>query len=64
MTSTLMDHDRRLVSGSPERCDMIGARCSNQFKAPVAQLDRAPAFEAVGRGFEPLRARQYFRVEF
>jgi hypothetical protein len=26
--------------------------------APVAQLDRASAFEAAGRGFEPLRARQ------
>jgi hypothetical protein len=26
--------------------------------APVAQLDRAPDFESVGRGFEPLRARQ------
>ncbi len=25
--------------------------------APVAQLDRAPDFESVGRGFEPLRAR-------
>ena len=27
--------------------------------APVAQLDRALAFEATGRGFESLRARQY-----
>ena len=26
--------------------------------APVAQLDRAPDFESVGRGFESLRARQ------
>ena len=26
--------------------------------APVAQLDRAPGFESVGRGFESLRARQ------
>ena len=25
--------------------------------APVAQLDRAPDFESVGRGFKPLRAR-------
>jgi hypothetical protein len=25
--------------------------------APVAQLDRAPDFESVGRGFESLRAR-------
>lgn len=28
------------------------------FLAPVAQLDRAPDFESVGRGFESLRARQ------
>ena len=28
------------------------------LKAPVAQLDRAPDFESVGRGFESLRARQ------
>ena len=27
-------------------------------RAPVAQLDRATDFESVGRGFEPLRARQ------
>lgn len=27
------------------------------YKAPVAQLDRAPDFESVGRGFESLRAR-------
>ena len=27
-------------------------------QAPVAQLDRAPDFESVGRGFESLRARQ------
>lgn len=26
--------------------------------APVAQLDRVVAFEAIGRGFESLRARQ------
>jgi hypothetical protein len=25
--------------------------------APVAQLDRAPDFESVGRGFDSLRAR-------
>src|ERR1700687_3926183 len=30
------------------------------FSAPVAQLDRASAFEAEGRGFESLRARQFF----
>jgi hypothetical protein len=28
--------------------------------APVAQLDRAPDFESVGRGFESLRARHNF----
>ena len=27
--------------------------------APVAQLDRVPDFESVGRGFESLRARQF-----
>ena len=27
--------------------------------APVAQLDRAPGFEPVGRGFKSLRARQF-----
>ena len=32
--------------------------------APVAQLDRAPAFEAVGRGFESLRARQFYSRGF
>ena len=30
------------------------------FSAPVAQLDRASAYEAEGREFEPLRARHYF----
>ena len=29
-----------------------------EFAAPVAQLDRAVAFEATGRGFESLRARK------
>ena len=29
--------------------------------APVAQLDRAPGFEPVGRGFKSLRARHFFR---
>ena len=28
--------------------------------APVAQLDRAPGFEPVGRGFKSLRAHQSF----
>ena len=30
--------------------------------APVAQLDRAPGFEPVGRGFKSLRARHLFVV--
>ena len=29
-------------------------------RAPLAQLDRATAFEAVGCGFESLRARHFF----
>ena len=29
------------------------------LSAPVAQLDRAPGFEPVGRGFKSLRARQF-----
>jgi hypothetical protein len=29
----------------------------NRKHAPVAQLDRASAYEAEGREFEPLRAR-------
>ena len=29
--------------------------------APVAQLDRASAFEAEGRGFDSLQARHFFR---
>ena len=29
--------------------------------APVAQMDRAADFESVGRGFEPLQARQTFQ---
>ena len=31
--------------------------------APVAQLDRAPDFGSVGRGFESLRARQFMEKE-
>ena len=35
-------------------CDFV---CSGLMAcAPVAQLDRAPDFESVGRGFESLRA--------
>ena len=32
---------------------------SGFYNAPVAQLDRASAFEAEGRGFEPLQARHF-----
>jgi hypothetical protein len=35
-----------------------GAVTSFLFCAPVAQLDRAPGFEPVGRRFESCRARQ------
>ena len=46
------------------RCPSVaapsGVRYTSTFgsRAPVAQLDRASAFEAAGRGFESLRARQ------
>ena len=33
----------------------------NRNHAPVAQLDRASAYEAEGREFEPLRARHFSR---
>jgi hypothetical protein len=33
-------------------------RRHKQAHAPVAQLDRAAAFEAAGRGFDSLQARQ------
>src|SRR5208282_378143 len=38
----------------------------NEFvkRAPVAQMDRACASEAQGRGFEPLRARHFLRSLF
>ena len=42
----------------PRSC---GAPCySLPRSAPVAQLDRAPDFESVGRRFESYRARQFF----
>ena len=37
--------------------DRSRSQQAEQRWAPVAQLDRAPAFEAVGRRFEPCRAR-------
>ena len=36
--------------------------CNGLFHALVAQLDRAPAYEAGGRRFESFRARQNFTV--
>ena len=38
-----MDHARRIRYNQPD--------------APIAQMDRAPDFESVGRGFESLWAR-------
>ena len=38
---------------------IVRTRC-----APVAQLDRASAFEAEGRGFEPLQARHISSAYF
>jgi hypothetical protein len=38
--------------------------CILNSAAPVAQSDRAPDFESVGRGFEPLRARFCYIVEW
>ncbi len=46
--------------GSPSRCRR-GPRSRDKLaslRAPVAQLDRAPGFEPVGRGFKSLRAHQ------
>ena len=40
------------------------ARLRATLGAPVAQMDRACASGAQGRGFESLRARQFFRVLF
>ena len=36
--------------------DNLGIK--SEYIAPVAQLDRAPGFEPVGRRFESCRARQ------
>jgi hypothetical protein len=38
--------------------NVVSAVCLDLFLAPVAQLDRAPDFESVGRRFEPCRACQ------
>ena len=53
-----------VVGSSPITHPIKKSPLSNYFVArgftyaPVAQLDRAPDFESVGRGFESLRARQ------
>jgi hypothetical protein len=39
----------------------VSVRLANVLRAPVAQLDRAPGFEPVGRGFKSLRARHFAR---
>ena len=49
-----------------EAVQKVAARIKSMIEeinnlAPVAQLDRAPAFEAVGRRFEPCRARSFIR---
>lgn len=52
-----------VVGSSPITHPIKKSPLSNYFVArgftyaPVAQLDRAPDFESVGRGFESLRAR-------
>ena len=46
---------RILHSQIPSRVPLAISLC-----APVAQLDRAPGFEPVGRGFKSLRARHNF----
>jgi hypothetical protein len=42
-------------------CRGFNSHHSPHFFAPVAQLDRAPDFESVGRGFETLRARHRYQ---
>jgi hypothetical protein len=39
------------------RCRLV-----KRNRAPVAQMDRATASEAVGREFDPHRARHFFRA--
>ena len=39
-------------------CAIIGKVFERNTFAPVAQLDRVPGYEPVGREFESLRARQ------
>src|SRR5215470_4586232 len=61
------------VKGSVHKMKRLGCRLRLSIQplyseivagdAPVAQLDRASAFEAEGREFESLRARQIFPVQ-
>ena len=48
-----------------EKSVRMGRKCFriNSSSAPVAQLDRASAFEAEGREFESLRARHLFELK-
>ena len=53
----------------PTRCRLslaCGTKITSVISlcAPVAQLDRAADFESVGRGFEPLRARQLKSADY
>mgnify|MGYP007044820231 CR=1 FL=1 len=45
----------------PKRGELAPAAFWGIAKAPVAQLDRAPDFESVGRTFESCRARQIYQ---
>ena len=51
------------LSAEAQGPQMVSSRAINfrinMTNAPVAQLDRASAFEAEGRGFESLRARHF-----
>ena len=49
----------RRAQGS-SRADLSDMIAVSDSRAPVAQLDRAPGFEPVGRGFKSLRAHQSF----
>ena len=59
----------RVVGSSPithpikikGHCTILFAAMAFIAYAPVAQLDRAPDFESVGRRFESCRARQLFQ---
>ena len=47
------DATRKRLAAPAGSSQVVGSKC-----APVAQMDRAPGFEPVGRGFKSLRARQ------